>query len=170
MSTPEIGDRAPEFTLPSTRGTLQLSKLLEKGAVLLVFYPGDDTPVCTKQLCNYRDNLGIFSDLGVQVIAINPQSEDSHRKFSDKHQFPFPVVSDAGKAVCNQYGAINFLGMAKRALVLIGRDGRIKWRKTDFPIFHQTAADIKAAIAGANLYGVALRAILGAPAARQRHS
>src|SRR5260221_309001 len=111
------------------------------------FARGADTPVCTKQLCNYRDNLAVFGDLGVQVIAINPQSEESHRKFADKHAFPFPVVADATKAVCKQYGALNFLGMAKRALVLIGRDGTIKWRRTDFPIFHQTAADVKQAVA-----------------------
>lgn len=147
-SVPDTGDTAPDFTLPSTRGEFTLSTALQQGAVLLVFYPGDDTPVCTKQLCNYRDNLDVFRGLGVQVIAINPQSEDSHRKFADKHAFPFPVVADAGKAVCKQYGALNFLGMAKRALVLIGRDGRIKWRRTDFPIFHQTAADVKAAVAG----------------------
>jgi peroxiredoxin len=150
-SAPDVGATAPDFTLPSTRGEITLSNALQKGAVLLVFYPGDDTPVCTKQLCNYRDNLSVFGDLGVQVIAINPQSQDSHRKFADKHQFPFPVVSDADKAVCKQYGAINFLGMAKRALVLVGRDGTIKWRKTDFPIFHQTTADIKAAVAGLKL-------------------
>ena len=99
-SVPDVGATAPDFTLPSTRGEITLSNALQKGAVLLVFYPGDDTPVCTKQLCNYRDNLGVFGDLGVQVIAINPQSQDSHRKFADKHQFPFPVVSDADKVVC----------------------------------------------------------------------
>jgi peroxiredoxin len=114
----------------------------------MVFYPGDDTPVCTKQLCNYRDNLEVFTDLGVQVIAINPQTEESHRKFSDKHSLPFPVIADTSKSVCKQYGALNFLGMAKRALVLIGKDGKIKWRRTDFPIFHQTAADVRKAVAG----------------------
>ncbi len=147
-TAPDVGAQAPDFTLPSTRGEFALSKALKNGPVLLVFYPGDDTPVCTKQLCNYRDNIDMFGDLGVQVVAINPQSEESHRKFADKHTFPFPVVADAGKKVCTQYGALNFLGMAKRALVLIGRDGTIKWRRTDFPIFHQTAADVKAAVAG----------------------
>jgi len=148
MAAPDVGDPAPDFTLPSTQGSFTLSKALGKGAVLLVFYPGDDTPVCTKQLCNYRDNLDTFADLGVQVVAINPQSEASHRKFADKYAFPFPVVADASKVVCRQYGALNFLGMAKRALVLIGRDGKIKWHKTDFPIFHQTASDVRAAVAG----------------------
>ena len=145
---PDVGDQAPDFALPSTAGEIRLSTLLAKGPVLLVFYPGDDTPVCTKQLCNYRDNLEVFAQLGVQVVAINHQSVDSHRAFAEKHKLPFPVVADSGGAVCRQYGALNFLGMAKRALVLVGRDGRIKWRRTDFPIFHQTAADAREAVAG----------------------
>lgn len=145
---PDVGDQAPDFTLPSSTGEVSLSKLLGKGAVLLVFYPGDDTPVCTKQLCNYRDNLGVFGEMGVQVVAINPQSVESHRGFADKHKLPFAVVADSGGKVCRQYGALNFLGMAKRALVLIGKDGRIKWRRTDFPIFHQTAEDVRKAVAG----------------------
>jgi peroxiredoxin len=148
---PDVGDRAPDFTLPSNRGPITLSNALKQGAVLLVFYPGDDTPVCTKQLCNYRDNLDVFGNLGVQVIAINPQSEESHRKFADKHHFPFPVVADTNKEVCRAYGALNFLGMAKRALILIGRDGTIKWRRTDFPIFHQSAADVQAAVSSLSL-------------------
>ena len=145
---PDVGDQAPDFALPSTAGEIRLSTLLAKGPVLLVFYPGDDTPVCTKQLCNYRDNLEVFAQLGVQVVAINHQSVDSHRAFAEKHKLPFPVVADSGGAVCREYGALNFLGMAKRALVLVGRDGRIKWRRTDFPIFHQTAADVREAVAG----------------------
>ena len=145
---PDVGDQAPDFTLPSSTGEVSLSKLLGKGAVLLVFYPGDDTPVCTKQLCNYRDNLGVFGEMGVQVVAINPQSVESHRGFADKHKLPFPVVADSAGKVCRQYGALNFLGMAKRALVLVGKDGRIKWRRTDFPIFHQTAEDVRKAVAG----------------------
>jgi peroxiredoxin len=147
----DVGTRAPEFTLPSTKGDITLSKVIKKGPVLLVFYPGDDTPVCTKQLCDYRDNLEVFSGLGLQVIAINPQSEDSHKRFADKHRLPFPVVADAKGQVCKQYGALNILGMAKRALVLVGSDGTVKWRRTDFPIFHQTAADVKKAVAGLKL-------------------
>lgn len=142
-----VGDPAPDFTLPSTQGPVTLSKLLAKGAVLLVFYPGDDTPVCTKQLCNYRDNLSVFQDLGVQVVAINPQSPSSHEKFAAKHTLPFPVVADEGGEITAKYGARGLLGMTKRALVLVGRDGRVKWQRTDFPIFHQTADDIRRAVA-----------------------
>ena len=142
----DVGDAAPDFTLPSTQGDLTLSKRLASGAVLLVFYPGDDTPVCTKQLCDYRDNLGVFQKLGIQVVALNPQSEDSHGKFAEKHRLPFPVAADAGGAVTRAYGARGLFGMTKRALVLVGRDGRIAWRKTDFPIFYETADDVRTAV------------------------
>ena len=146
-SAPAVGDPAPDFTLPSTEGAVRLSEWLARGAVLLVFYPGDDTPVCTRQLCNYRDNPEVFADLGVQVIAVNPQSEASHEKFAKKHGLPFPLVSDPGGAVCRRYGAMGLLGMAKRALVLVGRDGTVKWRRSDFPLFHRSAEDLRRALA-----------------------
>jgi peroxiredoxin Q/BCP len=141
-----IGDRAPEFTLPSTQGEISLAQQLEKGSVLLVFYPGDDTPVCTRQLCDYRDNLAIFGDLGVQVLGINPQSLSSHERFAAKHDLPFPLMSDSDKATCRAYGATGFLGMTKRALVLIGPDGRVRWQRSDLPIFHRSAAELRDAI------------------------
>ena len=149
--TPDVGEPAPDFTLPSTQGEITLSKRLAQGPVLLVFYPGDDTPVCTRQLCNYRDNLEVFGSLGVQVLALNPQSEKSHERFAKRHDLPFPLLSDAKGSVCKQYGALNLLGMAKRALVLVGRDGYVKWRRTDFPIFHQSADDVRRAIAELDL-------------------
>jgi peroxiredoxin len=151
MPAPQVGDTAPDFTLPSTQGPRSLSKLLQAGPVLLVFYPGDDTPVCTKQLCDYRDHIGVFGELGVQVIGLNHQGESSHEAFAKKHHLPFPLLADEGGKVCKQYGALNFLGMAKRALVLIGRDGRVKWRRTDFPLFHQNTDDVKNAIAELSL-------------------
>lgn len=147
-SIPDVGETAPDFTLQSTDGEITLSKRVCNGAVLLVFYPGDDTPVCTKQLCNYRDNLDTFADLGVEVLAINPQTDESHRKFATKHRLPFPLLSDPGGKVCKEYGALNFLGMAKRALVLVGKDRKVKWRQTSLPIFHKSAEDVRQAIAG----------------------
>ena len=86
--------------------------------------------------------------LGVQVVALNPQPLASHEKFARKHDFPFPVASDAGGEVCKRYGARGLLGVTKRALVLVGRDGRVKWRRSDFPLFHQTTEDVRKAIAG----------------------
>jgi peroxiredoxin Q/BCP len=148
MASLDTGDRAPDFTLPSTDGDITLSERLAQKSVLLVFYPGDDTPVCTKQLCDYRDNLASFETLGVDVLGINPQGLDSHRRFAEKHGLSFPLLSDEGKRVCKQYGAVGLLGMTKRALVLIGRDGRIRWQKTDLPIFHRSAAELEDVISG----------------------
>jgi len=145
------GDRAPDFSLPSTQGEISLAARLADRPVLLVFYPGDDTPVCTKQLCNYRDNLSVFADLNVDVLAINPQSVESHERFAAKHALPFPILSDRSKSVCRAYGAIGMLGAAKRALVLIGRDSRVRWSRSDWPIFHQSAAEIRDAIAKIDL-------------------
>ena len=148
---PDVGDPAPDFSLPSTQGQFRLKDRLERRAVLLVFYPGDDTPVCTKQLCDYRDNLGAFRDFGVQVLGINPQGLESHRSFAAKHGLTFPLLADTDKSVCRAYGALNFMGMAKRALVLIDRDGRVRWRRTDFPLFHRTAAELREVLAGLGL-------------------
>lgn len=150
-SSPGIGEAAPDFTLPSTEGTIRLSDRLKQRAVLLVFYPGDDTPVCTRQLCDYRDHLEIFAGLGVDVFAINPQSLDSHERFAKKHALPFPLISDEDRTVCRAYGASGLLGMTKRALVLIGRDGRVRWRRTDLPVFRRTADELRDVISELDL-------------------
>ena len=148
---PDRGDPAPDFELDSTQGRVRLSERLKQGPVLLVFYPGDDTPVCTRQLCDYRDNLSMFSDLGVQVLAINPQSLDSHRAFAEKHSLPFPIVSDPGRSTCRAYGAVGLLGMTRRALVLVGRDGRVRYRHADLPIFRRTAEELRTVLDGLGL-------------------
>jgi peroxiredoxin len=145
-TAPDVGAPAPDFTLPGTQGSVTLSQRLRSRAVLLVFYPGDDTPVCTKQLCDYRDHLAEFEGLGVDVLALNPQPLASHEKFARKHQLSFPLLSDAAGEVCKKYGAVGLFGMTKRALVLIGRDGRVLWRHSDLPIFRRSAEELKAKI------------------------
>ncbi len=149
----QIGEQAPDFSLEATTGTVRLADCLREGAVLLVFYPGDDTPVCTAQLCDYRDSLQAFAGLGVQVLAINPQSLESHRKFAEKHTLPFPVASDPDRHVCRDYDAVGLLGMTRRALVLVGRDGTIKYRRTDLPIFRRTAEELREAFSKLDLAG-----------------
>lgn len=142
-SGPDLGDRAPDFTLESTEGPVTLSERLAGSAVLLVFYPGDDTPVCTRQLCDYRDNLDVFRSLGVDVLAVNPQPMSSHRGFAEKHGLPFPLCSDPDKKVCEAYGATGLLGMTKRALYLVDRGGHVRYRKVDLPIFRRTADELR---------------------------
>ncbi len=145
---PDVGDAAPDFTLPGSGGSVTLSERLKQRMVLLVFYPGDDTPVCTRQLCDYRDNLAVFADLGVDVLALNTQSVTSHEKFAKKHALPFPLLADTDGTVCKAYGARGLLGMTKRALVLIGKDARVLWRRTDLPMFRRSAEELREVIEG----------------------
>jgi len=145
---PAKGSPAPDFSLPSTQGEITLSQRCKDKNVLLVFYPGDDTPVCTKQLCDYRDHLSVFEDLGVDVLGINPQSLPSHQKFAKKHGLSFPLLSDEDKSVCRAYGALGLMGMAKRALVLVGTDRTVRWSRIDLPIFHRSASELEEIIEG----------------------
>lgn len=142
MPFPDVGDPALDFTLPSTRGEIRLSALLEEGAVLLVFYPRDNTLVCTKQLCNYRDHLSLFDELDVQIVAINDDPLEVHRAFATKYEFPFPLASDVDRKVCHAYGALLELFKARRALVLIGEDRRVWWRHAELRVFHRTAPEL----------------------------
>jgi len=93
----KVGDKAPDFVLQGTGGrNYTLSEYLGQ-PVVIVFYPGDGTPVCTKQLNDYNDDLAQFSDLGAQVLAISSQSLASKEDFSAKHGFGFPLLADVDK-------------------------------------------------------------------------
>ena len=83
---PDIGDPAPEISLPSTEGRFSLHERLAENAVLLVFYPKDKTLVCTKQLCNYRDNLSMFAEFDVEVVGISQDDIESHEAFASKYK------------------------------------------------------------------------------------
>jgi peroxiredoxin Q/BCP len=126
-SIPDVGDRAPDFTLPSTQGEFSLSKTLQKGAVLLVFYPGDDTPVCTKQLNSYNNELAQFDALDAQVLGISAQSIDSHEKFAGKQGLKFPLLADTDKAVAGLYGTLGPLGFPRRSVFIVDGGGVIRY-------------------------------------------
>jgi peroxiredoxin len=144
---PGIGEFAPDFTLPSTHGAITLSDQVRGcGSVLLVFYPRDHTLVCTRQLCNYRDNLSMFTSLGIDLLAINDDGMESHEAFAAKYGFPFPLLSDREGWVCRSYGALAYPWKVKRTLVLIGDDGRVWWRHSELAIFHRRADELRALI------------------------
>lgn len=122
-----IGDRAPDFTLPATGGgTVSLSALAGR-PVVLVFYPGDDTPVCTKQLNSYNDDLGRFSDLDAQVLGISAQGLESHERFATKHGFGFPLLSDPDKVVAAAYGTLGPIGFPRRSVFIVDGEGIIRY-------------------------------------------
>ena len=122
-----VGDQAPEFTLPGT-GSQSYSLASYRGKpVVLVFYPGDDTPVCTKQLNSYNNELSAFSDVGAQVLAISAQDVASHEAFADKHGFGFPLLADTDKAVAALYGTVGPLGFPRRSVFVIDANGTIRY-------------------------------------------
>jgi peroxiredoxin Q/BCP len=143
---PDVGDPAPDFTLPSTDGLVSLSERVRENAVLLVFFPKDNTLVCTRQLCNYRDHLSSFEDLNVDLIAINHDSLPTHQAFAEKHKFPFPLCSDSDRRVCNAYGALGDLWKLRRVLVLVGEDGRVWWRHSELRAFYRSAQELERVI------------------------
>lgn len=123
-----VGDRAPEFTLPGTGGQqFSLSDYAGR-PVVIVFYPGDDTPICTKQLNAYNDGLERFRDVGAQVLAISAQDVPSHEKFSAKQGgFDFPLLADTDKSVAAAYGILGPIGFPRRSVFIVDGDGIIRY-------------------------------------------
>ena len=124
---PGVGDRAPEFTLPGTGDrTWSLSEFAGR-PVVLVFYPGDDTPVCTKQLNSYNEGLEQFEGLDAQVLGISAQDVASHQRFAGRHGLRIPLLADTDKSVAALYGTLGPLGFARRSVVIVDRDGLIRY-------------------------------------------
>jgi peroxiredoxin len=125
---PKIGDPAPDFELPGTGGrTYSLSEYRGK-PVVLVFYPGDSTPVCTRQLNAYTGDIDKFADVGAQMLAVSPQSVESHERFSDEQGgFGFPLLADEDKAVGEAYGVIGPVGFYRRSAFVIDGEGIIRY-------------------------------------------
>lgn len=122
----KVNDKAPPFVLQDDNGeTFNLAEQAGR-KILLVFYPGDDTPVCTRQLCDYRDGIEAFADLGVDVVGISHDSAESHRKFRAKYDLPFTLLTDPDYKVAEQYDSKGVLGM-KRSVFLIDEDSVIRY-------------------------------------------
>ncbi len=122
-----VGDAAPAFALSSTGGTTVSLADFKGRPVVLVFYPGDDTPVCTKQLNSYNDELAEFEKLDAQVLGISAQGVDSHEKFSGKHGFRFPLLADTDKAVAGAYGTLGPIGFPRRSVFIIDGEGVVRY-------------------------------------------
>lgn len=122
-----VGDPAPAFTLPATGGRSVSLSDFAGHPVVLVFYPGDDTPVCTKQLNSYNDDLAEFEALDAQVLGISPQGVESHERFAGRHGFGFPLLADTDKAVAGLYGTLGPLGFPRRSVFIIDADGVVRY-------------------------------------------
>lgn len=122
-----VGDIAPAFTLRATDGKhVSLGDYLGN-PVVLVFYPGDDTPVCTRQLNSYNDDLSQFAAMSAQVLAVSAQSVESHERFAAKHGFQFPLLADVDKVVAAAYGTLGPLGFPRRSVFVVDRTGVVRY-------------------------------------------
>ena len=127
-----IDETAPDFTLPAwtSEGATTLTLSEQRGApVVLAFYPGDDTPVCTRQLCSYPDDLSVLTDLGATLWGISSQDVASHERFATRRGLTFPLLSDVDKAVHALYGAKGLLGLPKRAVVVVDGEGIVRFSR-----------------------------------------
>lgn len=147
-----VGDLAPDFTLPGIDGGVERTwtlSALRGQPVVLVFYPGDGTPVCTQQLVTYTDEIAAFADVGAQVLAMSPQSVASHRQFATENGgFAFPLLADEDKAVGLRYGIVGPLGFYRRSVFVVAPDGTVGWiHRAVAGLSFQPSEDIVAAIA-----------------------
>ena len=127
----EPGTPAPDFTLPDQYGSKVTLSSLGGRNVILVFYPGDDTPFCVKQLCQFRDHRTYLSEQNALIFGINPQSASSHAKFRDKFRLPFPLLVDKNQAVGKLYRTKSLI--VRRTVYLIGPDGIVRFAKRGAP-------------------------------------
>ena len=104
MASLKVGDKAPEFSLPSTDGSIVSLKSLRGKKVVLYFYPKDDTPGCTKEACSFRDNLARVRSKGALIYGVSADSPKSHQKFTEKYDLTFPLLSDESKEMMKAYG------------------------------------------------------------------
>src|SRR5687768_1332139 len=133
MPIPQAGSPAPDFTLPDHLGnTVSLSQLAGKN-VVLYFYPKDDTPGCTVEACDFRDEHSALQKAGAVVLGVSPDSPQSHQKFATKFNLPFPLLADTGHKVADAYGVWGekknygrtYMGIT-RATFLIDAEGKVK--------------------------------------------
>ena len=142
---------APDFTLKDGEGNdWRLSE--QRGrVVVLLFYPGDETPVCTRQMCSVRDNWEQYRETGAEVVGISTDSVESHKKFAEHHSLPLRLLSDPGRRVAETYGAKSWLpGRAARAVVVIDAEGRVRHNRAQpLSLFRPKDDEVLAAIRGA---------------------
>jgi len=163
MAKVDVGDAAPDFELPGTDGkTFRLSEHRGKN-VVLAFYPGDATTVCTKQFCSYRDNSERIDQLDAEVIGISPQSVDSHERWVEEQELNLPLLADEDLAVSKSYGVTGWLGplarftelnetpggrYVQRAIFVIDGEGIVRYRHVSRTgATFQTVGDLERAVA-----------------------
>ena len=124
----KVGDRAPDFTLPSLTGeSVSLERFFGKKNIVLYFYPKDNTAGCTAEACSFRDSYEVFQEAGAEVIGVSSDSEKTHQQFANKHNLPFILLSDLGGVVRKFYGVPSTLGLLPgRVTYVIDKKGIVR--------------------------------------------
>lgn len=143
-----MNEIAPDFTLKDGDGNDWTLSDHRGKTVVLLFYPGDNTPVCTAQLCSVRDNWSEYQATGAEVVGISTDSVESHDKFADKYDLPLRLLSDVDRKVSEMYDMKSWMpGRAARGVVVIDKDGKITYRKAEVvSLFRPKDDDVLAAI------------------------
>ena len=128
MAKVDVGDAAPDFELPGTEGKTYRLADYRGRKLILAFYPGDFTTVCTKQFCSYRDEGERLDGLGAEVLGISPQSVESHERFVKEKSLNVPLLADEDKEVARAYGVLAG-PMVRRAIFVIDEEGIVRHRK-----------------------------------------
>lgn len=124
----EIGDRAPDFELSGTDGWRFKLSEHRGGWVVIAFYPGDFTPVCTRRFCSYRDAADHLDDLDAEVIGISPQPVSSHERFTAQHGLTVPLLADPEHATARAYGLVAADGLVRRTIFIVDPLGAVRYR------------------------------------------
>jgi peroxiredoxin Q/BCP len=163
MAKVDVGDAAPDFELPGTEGTTFRLSDHRGHHVVLAFYPGDATTVCTKQFCSYRDNADRLDELDAEVVGISPQSVDSHERWVEEQELNVPLLADEDLAVSKSYGVTGWLGplarftelrdtpggrYVHRAIFIVDGEGIVRYRHVSRTgSTYQSVEDIERALA-----------------------
>jgi len=155
----EAGDTAPDFTVPLANGDVEswtLSDHLDEAPIVLAFFPGAFTSVCTDEMCTFRDQLSAFEDVGATVLGVSTDSPFALNEFRDKHDLSFGLLSDYNRELIEDYGVrldfedLGLRGVAQRSVFVIDRDGTVTWTWiSDDPGIEPNYAAVKTAAAEA---------------------
>jgi peroxiredoxin Q/BCP len=124
----DVGDQAPEFELPGTGGITYRLSDCHGHWLVLAFYPGDFTPVCTRQFCSYRDAADRLDELEATVWGVSPQSLDSHERFRSRYDLTVPLLADTERRVIRAYGVLGPGGLVRRSIFIIDPEGIVRYR------------------------------------------
>ena len=143
----KVGDQAPDFELRGTGGREYRLSDYRGGKLILAFYPGDFTPICTRQFCSYRDEGERLEGLGAPLLGISPQSVASHERFAETHRLTVPLLADEDERVARAYGVLAG-PMVRRAIFVLDEEGLIRHRKVTLAgLTYQSVDDLERAVA-----------------------